>query len=624
MSFRTRLTSFFVLIVVIPMAAVGFLAFRLIDNSQSGKADARANGIASAAASVYENASRQASLDARTVGSALALVPVPQLEARATVLLGQVGLQRITVKVGTAPEVDIGDRTAVAPGIALVRASGTRPARTVGVSELTADQYARELAGSGIQVVVRSGGATLASTLPAAAGLTLPLPRGTITIGPNSYRVTTMRFSGFDRAQIVVSILSNLKASGGSVASARLLAALLIAGFLILACFFAVLASRALHSQLARFLDAARRLGSGDFSATISTAGRDEFALLGQEFNNMSRQLERRLGELEQERSRVRLSIRRIGEAFASGLDRDALLELALKTAMDATNVERGRVSSRQNMSDPLTETIHVGRLAGLEEAIYDTERRALATDGVGESSVDDVHLATVALGPVAPGGPTHGLITVCREGRTFTEDDLELLRSLAAQATLAMANVALHYDVQRQAVTDDLTGLTTHGRFQDLLTAEMEQVRRYQYPVGLIMLDIDDFKSVNDVYGHQQGDLVLRHVADALRETSRDVDVAARYGGEELALILPHTDLEGAYEMAERTRTTIEALEIPLLDGQGSLRVTTSAGASSTSDGNKNELIAAADGALYVAKREGKNRTVKAVPQTANVGGGE
>lgn len=117
------------------------------------------------------------------------------------------------------------------------------------------------------------------------------------------------------------------------------------------------------------------------------------------------------------------------------------------------------------------------------------------------------------------------------------------------------MVNVNLHIETQRQAVTDDLTGLASHGRFQEALTSEMEQVRRYRYPVGLIMLDIDNFKSVNDAYGHLQGDLVLRDLADALRETTRDVDVAARYGGEELALVLPHTDLEGAYELAERAR---------------------------------------------------------------------
>jgi diguanylate cyclase (GGDEF)-like protein len=225
-----------------------------------------------------------------------------------------------------------------------------------------------------------------------------------------------------------------------------------------------------------------------------------------------------------------------------------------------------------------------------------------------------------VALGAMASSGLTHGLITVCREGSSFSEDDLELLRSLAARATLALANVNLHFDVQRQAVTDDLTGLATHGRFQERLGAEMEEVRRYRYPVGLAMIDLDDFKSVNDVYGHQQGDIVLQYVAEVLRETSRDVDVAARYGGEELALILPHTDLDGTFVIAERAREAIELLQIPVLEGEGTLQITASVGVSASVDGDKSELISAADSALYMAKREGKNRTVKAGAHTANV----
>jgi diguanylate cyclase (GGDEF)-like protein len=291
---------------------------------------------------------------------------------------------------------------------------------------------------------------------------------------------------------------------------------------------------------------------------------------------------------------------------------------------MDATASDRGRVSARSTTIEPLTETIHVGRLAGLEDLILEAERRALEGDGVGEASDGEQHLATVALGTIVPGGPTYGLITVCRESRPFTEDDRELLRSLADRATLAMANVDLHLETQRQAITDDLTGLATHGRFQQLLDAEMDEVRRYQYPVGLIMLDIDNFKSVNDVHGHQQGDLVLRYVADALRDTSRDVDVAARYGGEELALILPHTDLEGAYEMAERARVAIETTAVPRLDGKDTLQITASVGAASSADGVKNDLIAAADAALYRAKQEGKNRTVRAEPEPANVSPGE
>jgi diguanylate cyclase (GGDEF)-like protein len=148
----------------------------------------------------------------------------------------------------------------------------------------------------------------------------------------------------------------------------------------------------------------------------------------------------------------------------------------------------------------------------------------------------------------------------------------------------------------------------------------EMEQVRRYQYPVGLIMLDIDDFKSVNDTYGHPQGDVVLKHVARVLRDTSREPDSPARYGGEEMAVILPHTGLEGAYAIAERVRSSIEALRIPRLDDDGVLRITASLGVAASMNGSKDALIADADAALYRAKHEGKNRTIEAQPQPANV----
>jgi diguanylate cyclase (GGDEF)-like protein len=198
----------------------------------------------------------------------------------------------------------------------------------------------------------------------------------------------------------------------------------------------------------------------------------------------------------------------------------------------------------------------------------------------------------SAALGPGGPEGGANGVLTVARRSRPFSVDDRELVRSLASQATLALENVELHVQVSRQAVTDELTGLANHGRFQGVLDSEMEQVRRYQYPVGLIMLDIDDFKSINDTYGHQQGDLVLKHVARIVRENSRDADSPARYGGEEMALVLPHTDLEGSHAIAERVRAAIEALRISRLDGQGTLRITASVGVTASSEGDKDGLI--------------------------------
>jgi diguanylate cyclase (GGDEF)-like protein len=174
---------------------------------------------------------------------------------------------------------------------------------------------------------------------------------------------------------------------------------------------------------------------------------------------------------------------------------------------------------------------------------------------------------------------------------------------------------------VSRQAVTDQLTGLSNHGRFQEMLGIEVEQVRRYTHPLGLILLDIDNFKRFNDTYGHQQGDRVLKAVADVLRENSRDADVPARYGGEEMALILPHTDLAGAHAIAERVRAAIEDLRVPMLEGDGVLRVTASLGVATMLEGEKDELVAEADAALYRAKRSGKNRVERATPVPAGVG---
>ncbi|HEY2005581.1 MAG TPA: diguanylate cyclase [Solirubrobacteraceae bacterium] len=622
MSFRARLTTFFLIIVVVPMAAMGFLVFRLISDSQQAKTEARANGIASAAVSLYNEASRSAKLDARTVAVSLAHTPVAQVRSRAAALQSEVGIERITVSVGGRSVADVGARDALAPGVATVHSSSGRPARVVALSELSASQFASQLTGRGFGVVVRQRTRTLAATLPAAVGRDLPR-FGQVDLNGRTYQTVGLDLSGFGTSPVQVTVLSDNSPTDGGVATDRVVAAIFILAFLALAGGFSLMASRALHSQLADFLAAARRLARGDFSSPIPTHGNDEFAALGTEFNTMSQQLAARLEELEREQQRVRRSIRSIGDAFAANLDRDALLELALRTAMDAVAADRGRVVTAREGGPELTELMRSGRVTGLEPSIIESEQSALGGDGIGQAWTKELAIATVALGEVASGGPTHGLITVARPGSSFNEDDLELLRSLAARATLALANVNLHRDVQRQAVTDDLTGLTTHGRFQQLLGAEMEQVRRYQYPVGLVMLDIDDFKSINDVYGHQQGDVVLRSVADVLRENSRDVDVAARYGGEEMALILPHTDLDGTYVIAERVREAIEALRVPLLEGSGALQITASLGAAASINGHKDELITAADNALYVAKREGKNRTVKADGQTANVLGG-
>jgi diguanylate cyclase (GGDEF)-like protein len=503
----------------------------------------------------------------------------------------------------------------------LVR-SGNSENMTIVASELTATQYAHELSAPGAAVVVHKG--------PVILGATATLPRnspppasGNVTVDGHGYRAVDQTFAGFDQARVTVTVLSALSATSASLGGSRAVAAGLILGFLLLALAFSVLASRALQTRLRDFLQAARRLGGGDFSSPIKVEGRDEFAALAEEFNSMSTELSRRVDELSRERARLREAIRRIGQTFASSLDRPALLELVLQTAVDAVQASGGRLSVASAADGELTEALREGSLSGLDAAIQDAERAALQDGGFADSDITGTSVAAVVLGVPESRGQSHGVVTVARGGRPFTDDERVVLRSLGAEAALALENIELHFQVSRQAVTDELTGLANHGRFQELLTAEIEQVRRYRHPLGLIMLDIDDFKAVNDTYGHQQGDAVLRHVASVLRENSRDADSPARYGGEELSLILPHTDLEGAFAIAERIRAAVEGLRVARTDDGGVLRITASVGVTSSTLGDRNRLIADADGALYEAKRRGKNCTVSATTRTAETPGG-
>jgi diguanylate cyclase (GGDEF)-like protein len=630
MSFRTRLTTFFVVIVVLPMFAVGALVFRLIGDSQQGKADARSAGLATAAASLYLSQSGQARTNAETIARDLANVPTGQIPARVRALQDATGLVRIEVRRGSRILAASGSASAIAPGSASLRPPAGPPL-SVTVSTLSAGDLVRELtAAPGAAVLVAQGRRILAASLSRRA-LPVSLPgQGGVTIAGTGYDEFTQGLPGFGARRVRLTTLSATSAGSGSVATSRAVAIVAIGGFLLLAFAFAVLSARALEHQLRRFLDAARRLAGGDFSAPVPVEGDDEFAALGQEFNRMSSQLEQRLEELSQERARLRESLVRIGQTFASNLDRRRLLELALRTGLDAVDATAGRITVRALPEEGLSEVVREGPVADHAQALVEAERAVLAASpapsgapAVGESEGAGGAIA-LTLGWLGPSGRVRGVMTLVRPAGRFADEDRALLSSLAAQTTLALENVELHYQVRRQAVTDELTGLANHGRFQDMLSAAIEQARRYRHPVALIMVDVDNFKSVNDTFGHQQGDLVLRQIADVLRENSRDADTPARYGGEEMALVLPHTDLDGSYAIAERVRSAIEALRVGRLDGQGVLRVTASLGVAATEgELDQAELIADADAALYRAKHSGKNRTEQA-PVRASASGPE
>jgi diguanylate cyclase (GGDEF)-like protein len=166
---------------------------------------------------------------------------------------------------------------------------------------------------------------------------------------------------------------------------------------------------------------------------------------------------------------------------------------------------------------------------------------------------------------------------------------------------------------VASQAATDALTGLANRRSFDDELALEWRRAERVGDSLALLLIDLDDFKGINDASGHQAGDAVLRRVAAILDSGARQVDLAARYGGEEFALLAPETNILGATKLAERLRADLEAAKIELPDGT-ELSVTASFGVAVKGELERAEqLVAAADEALYEAKRSGKNRVVTA-----------
>lgn len=608
MSFRTRLTLFFVLIVIVPMAALGVVVSRLVDDSENGKSSARAGAHLLAARTLYERSADRALRAAGVVAADQALAAAltrsgtNTAAARARTLMRQLGLTRLVIvsASGSSPLLDLGSRDAIAAGTARIRASG----REVETSIVTARDYVDAVRAPGIGAVVKRDGTTLASTLPSAVTDDLP-PSG--RGDRNDWITGSFRAADFGGARDTITVGADAGSSGDAVSRGRRLALALLGGFLVIALLGALLISRQLQAQIGRFLAAARGVGSGDFSSRVPAEGDDEFAALGHEFNKMSSELEERIGDLDRERGRLRDSIQRVGETFASNLDRRALLALGTETAMEAVEADGGRAVTDDG------ETVQVGDAVALAPALEAAESRARACGAPCEATVGEVVAYAAPLPRAREDTEPHGILAVARRDRPFDDEERTLLGSLIAQTGISLENVELHDQVARQAVTDELTGLFNHRRFQEVMTAEVAAAHRYGRPLGLVMVDIDNFKSVNDTYGHQQGDLVLKAVALILQETSREIDEPARYGGEEMAVALPQTGLEGAYTTAERVRSAVEALVVPRLDGDGIVRVTVSCGVAASATADKDQLVAAADQALYVAKRTGKNRTERA-----------
>ena len=615
-SFRNRLRLFFVVIVVLPMIVVGFVLLQLVSRWEQSQSDGQLSEAQRVAQNLYSEAvTRADEAGGRIVADeglrrAIMEEDPAAITARLADAARKAGARRVLLDLDGPGAFEFGTE----PGVAAARNSlsdqNSRPLGRLVTSVETAETFAMRLEDTAeVGVVILDGREIQGASSPRLAREQLP-EKGSAAIEGAPHRVRTLEVDGFDGGQLDMrlALREGNQDSGSSW--------LVIGGtalFLILAIAFAITVSRTLRAEIQRLLEAARAIGRGDFSKTVPAEGNDEFAALGNEFNSMAEELEERLEELQRERVRLQDAIRRVGESFTKSLDRVGLMEVVVQTAVDGVEAACGRATIRRE--DRLQEVAATGDTGSYQRALHAAEAAAL---DAGQAAEIEVAGASTLAAPLVgtDDKAVGGIVSVARGDRRFTPGERELFSYLTNQASMSVENVDLHETVQRQAVTDELTGLFNHRRFQEVITQEVERARRYNQELGLIMLDIDNFKRVNDTYGHLQGDMVLREVARVLRQSSREIDEPARYGGEEMAVALPQTDLEGAYQFAERVRRRIEALELELIDGDGILKVTASFGVASvtkTSGDGKDALVAAADAALYRAKRSGKNRTVRA-----------
>ncbi len=297
-----------------------------------------------------------------------------------------------------------------------------------------------------------------------------------------------------------------------------------------------------------------------------------------------------------------------------------------LQIAVELMQAERGSILVFDEKENSLTTKSAVGLRADFIKAETETLGKKVSlpvlqngkpllasnfqTMGIAPASAEyQYKSASFICYPMNVGGRKLGVLNIAdkADGNAYTEFDLKLLHSIIPQFAVLIDRAVLKNkagEYEQLSVTDDMTGLLNKRYLRERLAEETKRSNRYGYPMSLMMIDVDNFKSYNDTFGHPEGDKALQIVAHSLKDTLRGADVAARYGGEEFSILLPQTNSEEAHTIAERIRQRIETTQFP------NRKVTVSIGIASCSHivCSPDKIVKAADQALYEAKRRGKN----------------
>ena len=581
-SFKIKLVVYFLLLSLLPLAAAFWGFSTVAARSETRRVDALIQAGLRATLAGYQDELRAADREAAAMSRNPAFQRALLRKDQATLqrlLLGHPGLTVVSGNLRVGARVPL----AATREVAVVGPAGSRGLVVASVPLNGGLVHRLELR-SGLDptdhVVLLQDGRIIAGP-PGISGRLVASSRraSTVTLGGTRYRAVAAGTLQEQRSATLAVISPQSKIDSANWTAQRRLILGLLAS-LVIVMLVAYVEGRTIVRSIRRLVDAARAIARGDLRQRVPVQGRDELALLGRAFNDMAFQLQTRLRELAAERARLREAIGRLGEVLAATHDAAQLRRVLVETAVEATGASGGVLIGPNN------ELVRVGSPMGRERIEQ----------------------------PLLAGQVSYGSLMLF--GDEFSDDDRMTAASLASQAVIALEAARLHRIVSNQALVDGLTGLANRRACEETLAAELARAARFPGALSVVVADLDDFKEVNDRFGHQAGDVVLREFAALLSAGVRDIDLAGRWGGEEFLLVLPGTDLEGATRVAERIRLALADRVVLSVDGEP-IRATASFGVASYPQAHTaSALFAAADGALYDAKRTGKNRvSVAAAP---------
>ena len=589
-SFKLRLVIYFMLLALLPLVAATVAFSEVAERGETGSADSRLSTAIRVAQADYEE-----QLDEDTIETARSLARATQVQ-QALLTRSRSALARLAKGVehiafySPARDFLAGERPGPFDGLreVPVKSSDGELLGRVVVHVPFDDELAGHLGsraaldGGDHFAFVVDGRVIAPDTIKGQLAVPHQQPRF-ITVDGVSYRALGTNLiagDGKGRPPVVLVALSPKAAVDKAVGDLRSRFLLFSAVAMVAVGILAYTFGRTIVRSLGELAAAAGAIAKGKLEERVPVRGRDEFAALGEAFNDMAAQLEQRLRELDAERGRVRDTIGRFGDALAATHDPYALLPVIVENTVVATGSAGARLV---------------------------VDGKEIAREGNPDDGGKPLAI------PLGLDGRESGVLYLTPKDADFSDEARELAHWLGSQASIALENARLHRLVERQANTDGLTELPNRRHFEEALDVELSRAERFGGSLALILGDLDDFKQVNDRYGHQAGDDVLQTFADILRATVREIDLPARYGGEEFAVLLPQTDLDGAHELAERLRRALAARPMSTHPG-GLVAVTASFGVAAFPDApTPAALFASADEALYRAKRAGKNCVVSA-----------